>query len=145
MERCQKRRNRNSDRRKTCLPVLQPFFAADMLPPPIPGALSTSLSRRCSTGEEQNRGSGSETDETIDVKVYQIGSEQVEMQKDKVKRRTKGAYYIMLFFSFVHFDLYTGRLCENVTNTDDMISLLKYPLIILGFLHALLYCAHIFI
>ena len=97
MQRCQKRRNRNCDRRKTCLPVLQPFFAADNLDPASPDAVLASLSCRGSTEEEQNKGSGSQMDETIDVKVYQIGSEQVEMQKDKVKRRTKGAYYIRLF------------------------------------------------
>ena len=58
-------------------------------------AVFASQPQRSLAGEERSKGTGSETEEKCEVKVYQIGSEQVEMQKDKVKRRTKGAEYII--------------------------------------------------
>ena len=84
-ERSHKRHNRNSDRRKTCLPVLQFSSFVDNS-----DSAYDSQRRRCSAGEERKTTKEPATENSCEVKVYQIGSEQVEMQKDKVKRRTKG-------------------------------------------------------
>ena len=82
-KRSHKRHNRNSDRRKTCMPVLQYSSFVDNS-----GSAYDSQRRRCSAGEE--RKTTKKPENSCEVKVYQIGTEQVEMQKDKVKRRTKG-------------------------------------------------------
>ena len=105
MERTQHRRkihDRSSERRRTCLPVLTPSASADDLDlkdgnqevvvfkiedtDVDDSQTSESQGARSSEGHVSDE----EEDPDSDTCMYKIGEDDVEMEKDKVKRTTQG-------------------------------------------------------
>ncbi len=73
------RKDRNSERRKTCLPVLHPS------PPIKPDDFVILLNKE----EERD---GEQSDKENSMKVYQIGSETVEVVEGTVRKTKKSGY-----------------------------------------------------